>query len=182
MSYYNNPYGNYYNPYLMNPMLNQQNRLQNMEMQQLQQQNQMQSPVQNNYVLKGRPVTSFDEAKASMIDLDGSVYVFPDFANGKIYTKQINLDGTAALNTYSLENPNMQITENNISVSDMIANRLNSIEEKLMSIENEVKNHVQSVSNVSNDITVKKPARNVKSNIWEQSRNAESATNDTGKI
>ena len=52
--------------------------------------------------LKCRPVSSIDEVKAAQIDLDGSLFVFPDIANQKIYTKQINPDGTAALNTYSL--------------------------------------------------------------------------------
>jgi hypothetical protein len=54
-----------------------------------------------NYI-KGRPVVSIDEARASQIDLDGSLYVFTDIGNKKIYTKQINIDGTATLNTYSL--------------------------------------------------------------------------------
>ena len=39
-----------------------------------------------NYI-KGRPVVSIDEARASQIDLDGSLYVFPDLGNKKIYTK-----------------------------------------------------------------------------------------------
>ena len=55
-----------------------------------------------NYI-KGRPVVSIDEARASQIDLDGSLYVFPDLGNKKIYTKQINLDGTAAFNVFSLD-------------------------------------------------------------------------------
>ena len=55
--------------------------------------------------LKGRPVASFDEAKASMIDFDGSVFYFPDAANKRIYTKQINIDGTATFNVYSLAAP-----------------------------------------------------------------------------
>jgi hypothetical protein len=41
---------------------------------------------QQNYI-KGRPVVSIDEARASQIDLDGSLYVFPDLNNKKIYTK-----------------------------------------------------------------------------------------------
>jgi hypothetical protein len=41
---------------------------------------------QMNYI-KGRPVVSIDEARASQIDLDGSLYVFPDLGNKKIYTK-----------------------------------------------------------------------------------------------
>lgn len=52
--------------------------------------------------LKCRPVSSIEEARAAQIDLDGSLFVFPDIANQKIYTKQINPDGTAALNIYSL--------------------------------------------------------------------------------
>ena len=53
--------------------------------------------------LKGRPVASIEEARASIIDFDGSVFYFPDLANKKIYTKQINLDGTASLFMYELK-------------------------------------------------------------------------------
>ena len=53
--------------------------------------------------LKGRPVTSFEEARASMVDFDGSVFYFPDLANRRIYTKQINMDGTALMNVYELK-------------------------------------------------------------------------------
>lgn len=52
--------------------------------------------------MKCRAVTSQEEARAAMIDLDGSVSVFTDFGNNKIYTKQIKLDGTAELKTYEL--------------------------------------------------------------------------------
>lgn len=57
----------------------------------------------NGNLLKGRPVTSLEEARAAQIDFDGSVFFFPDIANGKIYTKQINLDGTATLKEYKTE-------------------------------------------------------------------------------
>lgn len=59
------------------------------------------SAQQANYI-KGRPVVSIDEARASQIDLDGSLHVFPDIGNKKIYTKQINLDGTATFNTFEM--------------------------------------------------------------------------------
>ena len=59
--------------------------------------------------LKGRPVSSFDEAKASMIDLDGSLFVFTDISNKKIYTKQIMLDGSAEFKTYVLEEQKQNI-------------------------------------------------------------------------
>ena len=46
---------------------------------------QLRSPTQ---MLKGRPVASLDEVRAIPVDFDGSVFYFPDLANGKIYTKQ----------------------------------------------------------------------------------------------
>lgn len=52
--------------------------------------------------LKGRLVSSLEEARATSIDFDGSVFYFPDLANKRIYTKQITMDGTAALNVYEL--------------------------------------------------------------------------------
>lgn len=53
-----------------------------------------------NQFLKCRPVSSKEEAKVAQIDLDGSLWVFPDIGNNKIYTKQINNDGTASFKTY----------------------------------------------------------------------------------
>ncbi len=53
--------------------------------------------------LKGRPVASLEEARATSIDFDGSVFYFPDIANRRIYTKQINIDGTANLQMYELK-------------------------------------------------------------------------------
>lgn len=63
-----------------------------------------------NYI-KGRPVVSIDEARASQIDLDGSLHVFPDLGNKRIYTKQINLDGTATFNVFVLDNQTQPMTE-----------------------------------------------------------------------
>ena len=47
-------------------------------------------------------VSSLEEARATSIDFDGSVFYFPDLANKRIYTKQINADGTATLCMYEL--------------------------------------------------------------------------------
>ena len=52
--------------------------------------------------MKGRPVASIDEAKAAQIDLDGSLNIFPDLNNKRIYTKQVNLDGTVTFNVFEL--------------------------------------------------------------------------------
>lgn len=72
-------------------------------------QNVMQGQQQQNIqMLKGRPVSSYDEAKAAMIDLDGSMFVFTDIANKRIYTKQIMLDGSAELKVYTLQEQNIK--------------------------------------------------------------------------
>lgn len=52
--------------------------------------------------LRGHLVASLEEARAASIDFDGSIFYFPDLANKRIYTKQINIDGTAALCMYEL--------------------------------------------------------------------------------
>lgn len=64
--------------------------------------NQYMRQPQQSALLKGRMVSSIEEAKASPIDFDGSIFYFPDLANKRIYTKQINIDGTATLNMYEL--------------------------------------------------------------------------------
>ena len=50
--------------------------------------------------LKGRPVTSIDEVRATPIDFDGSIFYFPDLTNNRIYTKQINMDGTPSFKVF----------------------------------------------------------------------------------
>lgn len=47
-----------------------------------------QAPVASG--VKGWPVQSENEARNALIDLDGSVFIFPDIQTGKLYTKQIN--------------------------------------------------------------------------------------------
>lgn len=68
-----------------------------------------QAPMQAG--LKGRLVSSLEEARATSIDFDGSVFYFPDLANKRIYTKQINMDGTATLCVYELRE--MPVEESN---------------------------------------------------------------------
>lgn len=100
----------YNNPYMMggniSPQLaqNRMEQLQNQYNAMFPQQNvMMQNQPQQTQFLKGRPVSSVEEARASMIDLDGTMFIFTDIANNKIYTKQVLLDGTAELKTYVLE-------------------------------------------------------------------------------
>ena len=108
-----------YNNYYQSPYQSQYG-------QQIQPQSYTQMPYQQQAVqqyIKGRPVSSAEEAKASMIDLDGSLFVFPDVKNKLIYTKQIMLDGTAEFHTYRLvpetkQNAQEQNTMNNQYVLD----------------------------------------------------------------
>lgn len=75
---------------------------------------QVQMPQAQQFNLKGRPVGSIDEARASMIDFDGTTFYFPDLAKRCIYTKRINLDGTSSLETYQLvETPQPQAISSN---------------------------------------------------------------------
>lgn len=76
---------------------------------------------------KCRPVTSIDEAKAAMIDLDGTPSVFTNFANGKIYVKYTNLDGTAAFDVYDRQKQNN--VDNSMSVLQDLSNRVKKMEE-----------------------------------------------------
>lgn len=98
--------------------------------------------------MKCRAVTSQEEARAAMIDLDGSVSVFTDFGNNKIYTKQIKLDGTAELKTYELVKesapqaevpmPNMREYVRQVELDDMCDHLTNKIYDLEQSI-NELK-------------------------------------------
>lgn len=113
-------YGNYSYPINGNVQQNlaqqRMNNLQNQYNQMFPQQEMMQQQVpQQMQMIKGRPVSSLEEARASMIDLDGSMYVFTDIANKRIYTKQILLDGTAELKTYVLEEQKQSQTNTNSS-------------------------------------------------------------------
>ena len=88
--------------------------------------------------LKGRLVSSLEEARATSIDFDGSIFYFPDLANKRIYTKQINMDGTATLNVYELketpimsENPQITQSMNNFITRDEFEQVIGQIQQKL---------------------------------------------------
>ena len=50
--------------------------------------------------LKGKPVTSIEEARANSVDLDGTISYFPDISNKRIYTKQYKSDGSVDFKVY----------------------------------------------------------------------------------
>ena len=91
-----------------------------------------QRPVQSQIGLKGRLVSSLEEARATSIDFDGSIFYFPDLANKRIYTKQINLDGTATLNMYELRDlPTMNEQQIFTSTNFVTRDEFNSVVSQL---------------------------------------------------
>ena len=146
-----NPYMQY-NPYMQTQQRGYPYPQQPQYPQQMGQMNQPMQPA----VLKGRAVTSYDEAKAAMIDLDGSIYIFPDINNRVIYTKQINLDGTASLNTYTLtpiknsppqEPGSNDFRQNLESAINPLLQELSALKDDFRTLREEVKSYAQSCSN-----------------------------------
>lgn len=143
----------YYNPVMQNA----QQRLQMMEAQYPQFANpsatpyQQQSPYQASVnqnspslMIKGRPVSNEEEANAAMIDFDGSLFIFPDKAHGKIYTKQLGLDGNIIFNRYTLDNPQASPQERSSPKTDYVskedlASELSSIKDRLSQLEGSMK-------------------------------------------
>ena len=101
---------------------------------------QMQQQQQN--VIKGRPVSGIEEARAAMIDLDGSLFVFTDIANKKIYTKQIQLDGSAEVKTYKLiEQPiqeNKEIEQSDYVLRSEFENALGNVNKQFKQLQEEL--------------------------------------------
>ena len=98
---------NYLNPPppINNPLLSQQQRLLQLEQQQNMMNNNMMPPSYQQpqgIYLKGRAVTGIEEVRGTIIDQNGSLFIFPDIGHNKIYTKQINIDGTATINSFAL--------------------------------------------------------------------------------
>lgn len=76
--------------------------------------------------LRGRAVTSIEEAKAAQIELDGTIFYFPSLAENKIYTKSVGLDGMPIFNVYSLGTTR----DNNLSL-ESLSKRVELLEDKL---------------------------------------------------
>ena len=88
-----------------------------------------QSQISNSF-FKCRPVSSKEEARACQIDLDGSLWVFTDQAHNKIYTKQIQNDGSCAFKTYIYQEEN----ENNYGDEYVTKNDLAKTVEYIISL------------------------------------------------
>lgn len=96
--------------------------------------------INNNTLLKGKPVSSLEEARATSIDFDGSIFFFPDLANKKIYTKQINVDGTATMQCYELSQLPIEQNNNinNFITRDEFNNALQELTVKIQSLNEKV--------------------------------------------
>ena len=90
-------------------------------------------------ILKGRPVSNEEEANAAMIDFDGSLFVFTDKAHGKIYTKQLGLDGNIIFMKYSLEldNQNAATDHNKLNLDGYV--KVDDLNQKLAEINDKFK-------------------------------------------
>lgn len=93
-----------YNPYQSyNSLAPYQQRYDQMQQQYPQNNQQFQTQQTMPVNIKGWPVASEDDARKAMIELDGSVFIFPDIQNGKVYSKQINTaDFSPIFRTYQL--------------------------------------------------------------------------------
>ena len=165
-STYTNPYGQQL----------AQNRLNQMEQQYNANQYGMQYPMQQTQqapqYIKGRPVSSFDEAKAIAIDWDGSIFVFTDVANKKIYTKQIMLDGTAELKTYVLAEPEPAPTPTQPQTNDDAYVLRSDFESQIEHMQAEIE-ELKKGGNVDESTR-----SNAKSNVRKQSSVQKSAGNE----
>ena len=120
-----------YNPY-MGATPQMQQRLNYLQQQQQQMyQPTMQQPMP--MALKGRVVTSMDEAKAAQIDLDGTSTFFPCPAEGKIYEKSIDLNGLPVFRVYQLSKPQeqKQVVYAERSYVDNLIQRVDKLEKQL---------------------------------------------------
>ncbi len=155
MNYYD-PYGygyqrfdpSAYNPWVRNQQRQRLNSLEQQQQQYLnnpdyvnmqQYNNQQQVNSGQQYTLRGRPVSNYDEANAYIIDLDGSIFYFPNISNGEIYTKQIGMDGTSIIKTYKLTQPQQsqnQNQNNNFDFSAFMNNQNNNENNQIQTAQN----------------------------------------------
>ena len=145
MSYYNPIYGNAGQGYVPYNMQTQTPVYSTMQRQQTQQ-------------IKCFTVSSYEEAKSAIIELDGSLFVFVDIAHNCIYTKQVMLDGSAPVKIYRMqENVENQNNEKYVLLSDFnvvinnITKQLEQLKGGIIGVESaNGNNHVENVAGESN--------------------------------
>lgn len=154
--------------------LEQQNpHLVNQQMQGMFPQQQMQPQTPS--VLKGRQVSGVEEARASQVDFDGSVNYYIDIANGKIYTKQLGVDGRAIFTTYGIEAPPAPEPSAGELVKTL-EDRIQTLEQTVSTLKGATDEHTANNGNATGE---RKSATNVKSGNGKQS--TVSASNENGE-
>lgn len=132
---------------------------------------------------KGRPVSNFYEANASLIDMDGSLHIFTDNANDRIYTKRINLDGMSEVKTYELvDNPIEELKQNqgNVNLLSQESISRNEFETYMKAIGERFDTIVSQLGNMSNIMGGMLNARNATNGEYVQPVSANDATVPTG--
>lgn len=82
--------------------------------------------------LKGRMVTSIDEAKAAQFDLDGSITFFPSLNEGKVYAKTLDNNGLPVFMQFIIQqDPQPQQNNQNLAVMENLVKRIERIEKEL---------------------------------------------------
>lgn len=153
-----NPMNGYMAPYTASSIPQRINNL--YEQQQFN--SQFNNPMyRQNNMIKCRAVTSFDEAKASMIDLDGSINVFTDIANKRIYTKQINLDGTATIEIY-VKQEQPQDSNNNMNSEQSPVPKNFVTQDELEAVCLGFNSRIQELQNIIHEKFSQKPRYNTK--------------------
>lgn len=127
---YNQYTGYMPNRYAMPP----QQQMQQMPPQQMMQQQFQQMPQQPMMGLKGRLVSSLDEVKASVVDMDGSETYFPHPASNSIFTKCIDMQGNSVIKHYVLEDVKDSKLDPVKEELDKLNKRVNDLEEMLNSL------------------------------------------------
>lgn len=125
-------------------------------------------PIQQKNALSSVAVTSIEEAKAQPIALDGTKQLFMDTSNGKIYTKQFNIQtGGADFDTYervvvqpteaaqeTMENKQIDIGN---TALDGIRNELDTLRKEVSILKEEL-NYVQPNESSTDDVTAEPAA------------------------
>lgn len=104
--------------------------------------NYFQSQNQGNQFLKGRPVSSREQASAAQIDLNGSLWVFTDVGNERIYTKQILPDGTSKFRVYVYSKEESQ--SNGYSAEFVTRTQFDKTLQTLMGVIQNINNNLES--------------------------------------
>lgn len=146
-----NPYGN--NGYL-NPFVQPQNIYPQPQPLPQPMQQPMQTQQQSGFNVM--PVANADEAKAVQTPFDGSILILPNINNGKIYTKQLNMNtGSAIFNEYSISTPapipvSTEPTQSTPTTVYATQKKLDDLRQELLNKLNAL-NNIQQVADVTSD-------------------------------